>query len=133
MFFFFSLRLVQMSLHNQSNNNNNNRVDPKSLLIVQVLKPLMRKFAHIFMLTCYRFQKKASSHTHSRRYSFEDIGHSVQAHEQLAQYIKGDLDGYVAPKVDESNKGNSDSSNMGTTILVAGVVIAGAIAAALFM
>eukprot|EP00938_MAST-03A_sp_MAST-3A-sp1_P005246 g5246.t1 len=64
--------------------------------------------------------------------AFEDIGHSVQAREQLAQHLIGDLDGYVAPKVDESKKGGNGGSNMGI-FLVAGVVIAAAVAATQFM
>ena len=56
----------------------------------------------------------------------------MQAREQLAQHLIGDLDGYVAPKVDESKKGGNGGSNMGI-FLVAGVVIAAAVAATQFM
>jgi len=66
--------------------------------------------------------------------SFEDIGHSNQAVELLEQYFKGDLDGYVAEKKEDAKKenGNQGGSNMGI-FLVAGVVIAAAVAATQFM
>jgi hypothetical protein len=67
--------------------------------------------------------------------SFEDIGHSNQAVELLEQYFKGDLDGYVASEKKEDARkenGNQGGSNMGI-FLVAGVVIAAAVAATQFM
>ena len=75
----------------------------------------MRKFFTQNFFTLFANDAHAS-------YSFEDIGHLCK-HVNSWLNIYGDLDGYVAPKVDESNKGGNGGSNMGI-FLVAGVVIA---------
>ena len=77
---------------------------------------------------------KNMSYTYAREcFRFEDIGHTQKAQDDLASHYIGDLEGYVAKKVDEA-KQSSESGGSTSLILILGAVVAvGAVAYTQFM